>query len=352
MGAATLVVAPATALAGAANYATNAWLAHSLSLEAFGDAALIVSSLLLLSATATAVQLAAAHRRVRDEPAALNALRRWVTGIAALVAVVMVATARPLAAALHSGSPTSFAVLGLSVPVYLAMSIDRGVMQGEQRFGDLAVSLIVESVGRLVVTGVGAAWLGGPTAAATGMGVSFALAAGYARARPGTDVPDDAAASARQVAVGVPLVLLLFSQVLIANGDVVVVSATAPGTASVFAAVALLGRISFPLAWAIVMVAFPKLADPAHADRVARTTTLLVGGVGAAATVATWIGGPPAARLLFGAHADEVIPFLVPYAVATAAFSLACLGAVSGAARGRARGAAVLLAAGVVQTAL
>ncbi|MFV0523888.1 MAG: hypothetical protein ACK5RL_05260 [Acidimicrobiales bacterium] len=352
LGMATLLVAPATALAGVANYATNAWLAHALTLEAFGDAALIVSSLLLLSAIATAVQLAAAHRRVQDEPDRLRSLRRRVGGIAAVAAVVMVASAGPLAAGLHSTSPGSFAILGLSVPVYLAMSIDRGVMQGEQRFADLAASLIVESVGRLVVTGLAMAWLDGPTAAAVGMASSFVLTAGHARLRPGVAVCAEATASARQVAVGLPLVLLLFSQVLIANGDVVVVSATAPGTASVFAAVALLGRISFPLAWAIVMVAFPKLADPAQAGRVARTTTLLVGGIGVAATLATWLGGPLAARTLFGADAARIAPFLVPYAVATGAFALACLGAVTDGARGRNRGAAVLLVAGVAQTVL
>ena len=145
---ATGVLSVAMLAASAANYALNLGLARLLDRPQFGDATLIVTLLLGLTAAGVGLQLVTARRRrtaTGGERSGLGSRRR--PGLRAGSCSVRV-TAPPHRCSSSSSRPAPRCPSWCSrvgLPVYLVQSVDRGVLQGRLAFGRLAATFAVEA---------------------------------------------------------------------------------------------------------------------------------------------------------------------------------------------------------------
>ncbi len=354
----------------AGNYAFNLLLGRRLGPADFAELNLVVTFLLLLTLATHTVQLAAARATasldVRQGPEAADALHGWLRrrarrwGVA--LAVLGVVAAPGLQRLFASPSATPYVVFALGLPALLLLGADRGRLQGTLAFGRLAATNAVEMVVRLV-GGVVLVELGlGVPGAVAAITASFVLAALVARPTRGSDTATGRAAVHVDVTAlrhATPLLLgpsfaLLAGQVLVANGDVLVVKAAQPAVeAGRYAVLALLGRVVFYATATLVEVGFPLIARRSEAGRdaagVLRLGLAVTAAMGAAATVGLALVGDRVIGLAFGPEYVAVAPLAWRYALATSLFSLAYVLATDGLARGRSRPAGLLVAGGLVQ---
>lgn len=366
------VLSAAVLAVSASNYGLNVMMARALTPAQFGDAALIITLMLVLTAVAVTLQLCTA-RRVVIEPHRAWAIRedarrlarRWGVGVG--VALALLAPVLQLGFSTEAALP--FIVLGIGVPWYLCQSVDRGILQGRCRFAALALTFIIEAVVRLAI-GVWLLALGvGSMAASVSLcasfGVTAIVAARLARsAQRATPSPSGAAArvggpgsqtNGTNSAVVAAATILLVGQVLINNGDVLVAKVVFnPQQAGLYASVALIGRAVFFASWAIANAAFPIIADPELSSRQRRrlsnSALCLVAtfGIGTAAALVPL--GPWVARMMFGPDYVGSARLLAPYALATALFAIVNLVATLDVALGRVFTPIVVLSAAIWQT--
>lgn len=351
------VVAVATMFASAANYFANVVLGRGLGAREFADAAMVVSGMLLLSALALGLQLNVARSiSAGGGPAAAARLQRRARHAGLAVGAGVIATSPAIAGFFEMSSPTPIALLGASAPIFFSLAVRRGKLQATRRFDRLAVSLVVEPLSRLAIT-IAALSVGlGASSAAIGLIVAFAAAWMVSRPRLEGDIADIAATvgspdAAVTTAIGAT-VLLLAGQVVIANGDLWVVSALQSDDAGSYAAVALIGRLVYVAAWSIVTVLFPTLVQGGGGEQAAlvrrgvAVTALVGGGLSAMAFA---FGDRLLAAMIGGEFADAG-SLLGPYALATTLFVMSNLVAVADLAKGRKQLPAIIAAGAVVQT--
>lgn len=348
-----VLVGAATLAASAANYAANVVLGRQLDARAFADAAMVVSGMLLLSAIALGLQLTVARSICTG--GGTDARRRLErrahrTGLAVGGAVLLAAPIVASVFAMESATP--IALLGVGVPVFFALAVRRGVLQAHQQFGRLATSQLVEPVTRLAVTMV--ALVAGLGTSSAAIGLLAAFAAGWAVSRPAASPTVRAATRGTVDPAVAATVLLLVGQVVIANGDLWIVSAVRPRDAGIYAAVALIGRLVYVGSWSIVTVLFPALVGGSAVERAAllRRGLLAIAAVGGALSAIAFAVGD---RLVVGMVGDGYTgagDLLGPYAVATTLFVMSNLIAVSDLAAGRRLLPFVMTCGALVQTVL
>ena len=173
----------ATALAGAANYASNIVLGRALDEDAFADAALTVSGLLLFAAIALGFQMTTAKTIASGGGATAIRAALWKarrTGV--LVGAALLAAAAPLSDLTGMGSSWPLILLAVSVPLLFDLAVRRGAVQASNRFSTLAFSLLIEGVLRLIMTAV--ALLAGLSATSAGAGIIVSLIVSSAACGP------------------------------------------------------------------------------------------------------------------------------------------------------------------------
>lgn len=338
-GGSTLAVA--MILANAGNYVLNLYLGRALGPAAFSDANLMVTLMLSTTALSLGLEMVTSRfvARLTAEGHALAAadlvrrLRRaaWVAG--GVLAGVLMLGAPVWQRVFQTAEATPFVVLGVGLPAYLAQSVGRGALQGRLRFGALALTFVVEMLVRLVL-GVVLVEAGlGVVGATLGLTASFvATWLVVTRLLGPLDQPATAPATGLVPAAelrgyaGLVSVLLL-AQIVANNSDVLVAKAALdPERAGVYAAVALVGRAVFFVAWSVATVVFPVSAAAAPgASRVLRGGLLVVAALGAACTLGALLLGDPVLRLLLGEGYGGVAGLLAAYAGATTLFALANL---------------------------
>ncbi len=155
--------------------------ARWLGADKYGTLASLLSCFLILTVPGSALQVTVARDVSRDPGGAAEALARR-----ALAAVLVLAL--PVALLLVLVRSQIAAVLGVNLEwaaaatvwfgwLWIALSLERGILQGRRRYRPLALSLIVEAAGRLLF-GVALLALGlGATGALLGTG--FAIAAAF-----------------------------------------------------------------------------------------------------------------------------------------------------------------------------
>jgi O-antigen/teichoic acid export membrane protein len=351
-----LSLGAATLVASGANYASNLVLGRRLEVDAFADAALVVSGLLLLSAVALGLQLTIARAiATGGGAAAARRLERRAVTVGAGAGATLAVLSPMIASRFNMASPTPLIVLGAGVPIFFSMAMRRGVLQASHRFGQIALSQVAEPLARLAVTMVALSLGMGATSAAVGLVAAFAV--GWLASSPGalSLATDDITHHETRSAVGAT-VLLLIGQVVIANGDLWVVAALIPSDAGSYAAVALVGRLVFIAGWSIVTVVFPSLASGSGSG--AASGRLLSKAVGCAAlvgfalTLAAFVAGDRLIAAMVGDDYAEAGHLLGPYALATTLFVVANLLAVADMAGGRRLLPGLVAAGAIAQTVL
>jgi O-antigen/teichoic acid export membrane protein len=368
IGRASAVLTGATLAASGVNYALNLLLARWMTPSEFGDANLVVTAMLGLTAVAVTLQLVTAQR-ISTAPAATQAVERrallrraWSVGL--LVAIAIAVSSPLIAAATSSASAVPFVLLAAGLPFYLAQAVERGALQGRLRFGDLAATLIIEAVTRLGVA-IALVLCGlGVSGATAGITASFVASWWLARrrelalsTRSGTEVEHDTAVSRSITArhATQATMLLLVGQIMINNGDVVLAKTLFDADAAgVYSVVALIGRAIFFLSWSVVTAAFPMVATASAAERRAlrRRAVRTVAAMSTLMTLAVALLAPPLTPTVFSDGYSTAAGLFLPYAIATSLFAVANVMASLSTAQGERQTAAVIVGGAIGQTML
>lgn len=321
------------------NYAFNIVFGRWLGPAAFADLSIVVTLFLLVTlATATLQTLAAKFAAVSTaggDHGHVATVRSWLLRQAWIWGVVLFAC-MSLAAPLlqqffHTQSAALFVILGASIPLYFAQGVERGVLQGQTRFGLLAGSYQVEMWVRLAsaVALVALGWAVYGAAASLPLSVlaTWLVARRAAVGLPAHTSLTPAERSALARFAG-PVALALLGQILINNSDVLIVKHFFPSAAAgQYAALALIGRIVFFATYSVVVTLFPIVAQKQARGEPHRH--LLWAGIGVVVGVSLPIVAGTAivpelvVRLLFGAEYLPVAPLLLLYAVVTVLFAVA-----------------------------
>ncbi len=352
-------------IVNAGNYAFNLILGRWLGPAAFSDLSLIVTLMLVVSFMTTSLaqtsaKFAAIHTADNDL-VRLSQLRRWLGRVAwiigGILALLLVLGAPLWRQFFHTTSAWPFIILGVGLPVFFAQGVDRGVLQGQTRFGILALSYQAEMWVRLLGA-VGLVALGlAVNGAVTGITLSF-IATWLVARQVGAELPSTGVLpqSERQMVArfSVPVAGALIGQVLINNSDILIVKHFfEPGAAGQYAALALIGRIVFFATWSIVTVMFPIVAQRHRKGEAHRHLLFvsigIVAGVSAVITAGTLSIPELIVQVLFGSAYLDIAPLLWLYALATMLYALGNVVINYRLSAGHGGGSLVAVVAGLVQ---
>jgi len=368
-----------TTIVNGGNYLFNLVLGRWLGPALFADVSIIITLFLFLTfITAgfqqTAAKFAAIYSAQGDQTQ-LFALRQWLNQRSWLIGggclLLMGGGALFWQQFFHTQSAWIFVIFAFGLPVYFVQGIDRGLLQGQTRFGILAITYQVEmwvrlSIGLLLVAfgwgAAGAVW-----------GLTLSLLATWSishwalqtQRKASTTAPTLSIAStsglspAQQQAIlhfALPVLLAETSLILINNSDVLIVKRFFDSvSAGQYAALALIGRIVFFATWSVVITMFPLVAQKQQRGEAHRpllwTSLGMVLGVSVLIVATTALLPELIIQLLFGADYLGIAPLLWRYAVATALFALANVLINYRLALGNRAGTLFALVAGIAQVA-
>lgn len=338
----TLFVLSGTAVSGV-NLLNNLVLGRLLSPAAYGQLTLLVTLQLFFGLLPTAAQTVTARFSAgyaAGDRGTLTAMlyrfgrgRLGVVGVALGVGLMVLAPF--LTPMLQLNNSWLFLPLALATPFFVLMGVERGILQGRERYGWLAASYLAEGVVRfgasialaVLLANAGRALDGAVWGVAQGMFAAWALAwVGLRGFAPATDAPDAAEVAAWRGLFGLTLVSLL-GQAFITNSDFLLVKTFfSPADAGLYAAVSVIGRITYFGALPVLVVLVPlvsrrqALGEP--------TLPLFLALFGAGAVVCAVLVGvsllfaPLIIRLLYGAAYAAAAPLLAIYTLAASLFVL------------------------------
>ncbi|MEM7539344.1 MAG: oligosaccharide flippase family protein [Chloroflexota bacterium] len=356
-----------TTIVNGGNYLFNLILGRWLGPAAFADLNLIITLFLVVSfVTAgyqqTAAKFSAIHHANGDDNL-LGGLRRWLgrnAWIVGTVVMLILGAGAPFwQTTFNTESFWPFVILAVSMPFYFAQGIDRGLLQGETRFGILALTYQAEMWVRLVIS-IALVALGWSVGGAT-IGVSISILAAWLIARQaGRGLPPaqmlDATERRAILLFAGPVIVAETSLILINNSDVLIVKLFFDSaTAGHYAALALIGRMVFFATWSIVVTMFPVVAQ--RQERGEDHRSLLFISLGMVSVVSIIIIGATLimpnfiVTILFGEAYQPIVPLLWLYAVATALYALGNVIVNYRLSLGNGLGTTFALVAGVAQVA-
>jgi len=332
----SVVLLSGSGLATAINLGYNVAVARSLGPRGFGHATAVYTVLTLISAVTLSFQIVttkfvAKQHSDASRDSAYRELHRgaWVCG--ALVAAVLVIFQVQISSYLNLPSSILVDFLAVGAAFYVPLGTRRGYIQGAYGFKNLATNLILEGVVRLA---------GSVLLVYAGFGVNGVIAANaaamaiaYLAIGPKL-VPKQVGLKGIPSAfreVGQALVFYM-GQVLINNSDIVLVKHFfAPDAAGVYAAIAMVGRVTFAFSSAVVNSMFPVVAGSGKDERknlsLISTSLLLVLGIGVLLAIGLRLAPASIWTLFFGArfaiHGEYGFPYLLSlYAITTVIYSL------------------------------
>ncbi len=352
----------------AGNYLFNFILGRWLGPEAFSDLSLIVTLMLMITFITATFQLTAARfaaihtaDNAADE---LAGIRRWMGrlawGLGGLLLLGLGVGAPYWQQFFHTASAWPFVILSVGLPLYFVQGVDRGVLQGQTRFGRLALSYQAEMWVRLTV-GVAFVAIGWAVNGAVGA-LTLSFVATWLVARAAGDglptAPVISPEARKAVALfAVPVIIAHVSQILINNSDILIVKRFfAAEEAGFYAALALIGRIVFFATWSVVTVLFPIVAQKHKKGEPHRHLLYLSLGlvlvVSGAIFGATLVIPELIVNVLFGQAYMSVAPLLWRYALATAVYALANVVITYRLSIGNGTGSVIAVAGGAAQVLL
>jgi O-antigen/teichoic acid export membrane protein len=292
----------------------------------YGSLATLMSAFIILMVPGSALQVAVA----REVSAALAAgapdagagVRRWVARLlvgAVGVAVVAVLLREVLAAILNVDQEWGAAAVPVTAVLWMALSVERGALQGFQRYKLVAWSIIAEAGARLafalLLVGAGL----DVTGAFLGTALSFLAVGGFLAAPLGRQLPVAEGHPLRDLlrGAGAPVAALTLLFVL-QEVHVIVVKHEADGdTAGAYAVAAVAAKAIVWVAVGLGMYLLPETARRWRGGEDARPILLRMLGLIAVAAVPMVLiyaaAGEPLLRAVFGddlTAASGALPWL------------------------------------------
>jgi len=336
------ILAVSMLAANGGNYLLNLLLGRWLTPAEFADANLMVTLMLLITAVAVSLQLVSARfisiydakSQQEHANALLSSLTKWALWAGCGFGALLVVLSQFWANFFNSESFWPFIILGLGMPFYLMQSVGRGMLQGRLEFSKLSISFVGEMIVRLGVGLLLVALGYGVVGATIGLSISFVATHILVIYLTGNAAKIDSKLKITQIELGNlktyigPVAILLLGQIIINNGDVLIVKRYfEPEQAGIYSAIALIGRAVFFISWSAVTTLFPAAAQRKEAGE--SSTVILRAGLGvvfamcATMTLGVVFLGDVFLTSVFGESYAGVSHLLTKYAIATSLFALA-----------------------------
>ena len=292
-----VVIAIAMGIMNVSTYGYTVLAAHTIGKEAYGAFSALMGALLVIGVLSLGLQATGA-RRISANPEQVIAIERVVLGVGLRSALVLGAVCLALApvfnAVLHLDSLPTALLVGVAAFPLTYMGAQAGVLQGERRWGLLALVYLSQGIGRLSF-GVGLIifW---PTEFAAMAGVALGcwlpvVIGALALARPRSDVPHSEGHPGlellREVGHSSQALLAFFA---LSNVDILVARATmSDSEAGLYAAGLIMAKAILFLPQFVVVVAFPSMSKEQTSRATLMAALALSAGLGGAGVLATLV---------------------------------------------------------------
>jgi O-antigen/teichoic acid export membrane protein len=279
------VIAVAMGIMNLSTYGYTVLAAHMIGKAPYGAFSALMGALLVVSVLSLGLQATGA-RRISAAPDQVVAIERVVLGVGLRSALVLgsvcLALAPVLNAVLHLNSLPTALLVGVAAFPLTYMGAQAGVLQGERRWGPLALVYLAQGIGRV---GFGAVLIiiepGEFTAmAGVALGCWLPVLIGWLALRhPRVDVPHSEGHPGlellREVGHSSQALLAFFA---LSNADILVARATmSDSQAGLYAAGLIMAKAVLFLPQFVVVYAFPSLSK----EQTTRRTLLLALGMSA-----------------------------------------------------------------------
>lgn len=320
----------------AGNYLYNLILGRILGPEAFADAAVLITFLLVLSFIAMTFQLVTAKFSVLFEndlfKSFITKVYKQAFFVGLILGALIVIFAGALQTVFNTTSKSMFVIFGCGVPIYFLMSVNRGVFQGNKIYKSLSITYQGEMLSRLLIT-LGLILLfdfRSSAVIATGILISFVFGLFPFKTNQisfGKALKLDKVYSKQIKNFFLLTAFYELTQIIINNSDILLVKHYFEAyEAGLYASLALIGRIVYFIAWMFVMLLLPAVVELKKEGK--ETASVLFKYVGYIAVISTVIVITCLAlpeliiTILFGDAYIAMAPLLWKYAIATSMFAI------------------------------
>ena len=323
-------------LVNGGNYLYNLALGRILGPEAFAEAALLITLLLVLSFVGMTFQLVTAKFAVlfseEDYAHFQNTIYSYALTFGLVIGTMVVYFAPELQTLFRTQNTGMFTIFGIGIPIYFLMSVNRGKFQGFQDFGRLSFTYQTEMWSRLAITITLLVLLPFEPSilVALGIGISFLFGLIPIDMR-GVKVYTKNKLSKEKSKKVIQFIGLTagyeLTQIIINNSDILLVKHYFDALdAGLYASLALIGRVVYFVAWMFVMLLLPKVVQR-HKDGEPTVPVLskyigLIGLLSFGIVLACYLFPQPIINLLFGEAYLSMGPLLWQYALATSLFAI------------------------------
>jgi O-antigen/teichoic acid export membrane protein len=316
-------VAVATSVMNVATYGFTMLAARIIGPSEYGAFVACLNLLVILQVVALGLQTTAARRIAVDlgNVATIEgAILRTTTRVSVAVGALLLVLVPAVDALLNLDSLATAAVVAVAaVPLTLAGG-QAGILQGERRWGALALFYVAGGVPRLVVGTAIILWRPDATSAILGVGLGylFPLMVGWWALRH-RRTPESVAAehSARSLLVeSAHNAQVLFAYFALSSVDIMIARQVLDDhDAGLYASGLIMAKVMLFLPQFVVIVAFPDMASPASRRRALVRSLLLVAALGVVMVVAARVLSGLAMVFVGGAEFGEVEDLLWVFAV-------------------------------------
>lgn len=325
-------------LVNGGNYLYNLILGRILGPEAFADAAILITFLLILSFIGMTFQIVTTKYVViynfRKRIAFIRLMTKsaLVSGIG--LGLIIMYSCNLLQKAFHTQSALMFVLFGAGIPLYFLMSVNRGIYQGKNNLFNLSKTYTSEMISRLMLTIVAILFVPNlPTTIVVASGITLSFIFGlqpFQKTVFKTPILERREfLSTKNIATFFALTAFYeITQIIINNSDIILVKHFFNNKdAGLYASLALIGRVVYFVAWMFVMLLLPKVLTLKKEGK--NTQPILMKYVGYIAVLSTLIVlttcffSKQVVFLMFGENYLSIAFLLWKYALATSIFAIA-----------------------------
>lgn len=324
-------------LVNGGNYLYNLILGRLLGPEAFSEAALLVTFLLVLSFLGMTFQLATAKFSIlfnQNEWLAFEQLMyKYALAIGTLMGILIFGFSQELQHIFQTSSSFMFKTFAMAIPSYFFMSVNRGKYQGKQDYRSLSLTYQTEMWSRLLLTLL-FLWLvplESSILVAGGIAISFLFGLIPSTFQwKGLFTRQSLSAANKKLVLGFIGITLCYegTLIIINNSDILLVKHYFPATeAGMYSSLALIGRVVYFVAWMFVMLLLPEVI--LRKKQGLNTTPTLfkyvtyIGALSFMIVLVSLLFPKYIITMMFGEAYLSMAPLLWQYALATSLFAIA-----------------------------
>lgn len=323
-------------LVNGGNYLYNLALGRILGPEAFAEAALLITLLLVLSFVGMTFQLVTAKFAVlfseEDYAHFQNTIYSYALAFGLAIGTMVVYFAPELQTLFRTQNSGMFIIFGIGIPIYFLMSVNRGKFQGFHDFGRLSFTYQTEMWSRLSITILLLVILPFEPSILVALGIGTSFLFGLVP----IDIKQVRVFTKNRLSKEKTKKVLQFigltagyelTQIIINNSDILLVKHYFDAMdAGLYASLALIGRVVYFVAWMFVMLLLPTVVQK-HKDGEPTVPVLskyigFIGLLSFGIVMACYMFPEPIINLLFGEAYLSMSNLLWQYALATSLFAV------------------------------